>query len=101
MVFSFTRFGTESIREVVGIGEIVEDGHSPSWEKLVRILSAEVDGVVLFDARSEMMLFNQYICVQNQRQFLAALQWVRNLGERNVHVTIHGADTRASLWPKK
>lgn len=85
---------------MVGIREIVEDGQSPSWEKLARILSAEVDGVVLFDEQKDMMLFNQYICVQNQRQFSAALQWMRNIGERNIHVTIHEAKTKAVLWPK-
>lgn len=101
MVFNFSRFGAASIREVVGIREIADDGQSPSWEKLVHILSTEVDGVVLFDKQADMMLFGQYICVQNQRQFLAALQWVRNLGERNIHVTIHGAETKAALWPNK
>lgn len=82
--------------------EIIEDGRGPSWEKLVRILGTKVDGVTVFDEQNDMILFNQYICVQNERQFSAALQWVSNLGERNVHVTIHEAseESRAKLWPK-
>lgn len=58
--------------------------------------------MALFNEQTDMMLFNQYICVQNQRQFSAALQWMSNLRERNLHVTIHeaNAENRAVLWPK-
>lgn len=82
--------------------EIVEDGCAPSWAKLVQILSTNVGDVALFNAQTDMMLFNQHICVQNQRQFSAALQWMSNLKERNLHVTIHesNAGNMAVLWPK-
>lgn len=100
IVFSFYRATTPIIREIVGIGEIIEEGRGPSWEKLTHILSAKVDGVTIFDEQSDMLLFRGYISVQNERQFLAALQWTRNTGERNIHVSIYKADeeTRAELW---
>lgn len=90
------------MREVVGLRDIVEEGKSPSWEKLVQILSATPG---LFDEESDMMLFDRRICVRNRRQFLAALQWVTNGEEcsRNINVPIYDAerDLTTVLWPKR
>lgn len=100
IVFSFYHATNPAIREVVGIREIIKDGQGPSWEKLVHVLSAKVDGITIFDEQSDMLLFSRFIGVRNERQFLAALQWTRNTGERNIHVSIYKADeeTRAELW---
>lgn len=86
--------------------DIIEDGKGPSWKRLVEILSAKKsDGMSVFDEGNDMMLFDQRICVQGERQFLAAIQWVDNVktGSRNVNVPIHeaGEEARAKLWPKK
>lgn len=80
MVFHFIRDDNTDRQDIVSMGEIIDSSTDcPSWMKLVDILKADDNFGLAFQEGYEFLLVNNQIRVGNERQFLACLQYLRNL----------------------
>jgi len=93
MVFHFMRADNATRQDIVSIGDILGPStNCPSWAKLVKILEID-DGLGLgFKEGREFFMVNNRIRVTNGRQFLACLQYLRNLKVLNSEVLFIAAE---------
>lgn len=90
MVFHFMRADDATKQDIVSMGDILGPSTNyPSWAKLVKILETN-DGLGLgFKEGREFFMVNNRIRVTNGRQFLACLQYLRNLKVLNSEVFVY------------
>ena len=87
MVFHFKHQRDETKQDIIVLDSILDDeSHNPSWSKLVDVLNS--DGFGLMSKDSACLIVNGDIRIRNERQFIACLQWLLNLGVRNSEVMI-------------
>ncbi|KAE8441083.1 hypothetical protein EG329_005878 [Mollisiaceae sp. DMI_Dod_QoI] len=93
MVFHFTRLDDASKQDIISITDILDPlTNYPSWAKLIELLKVDDSfGVGLNEDREFLMVENR-IWVRNERQFLACLQYMRNLSVFNVGVVVCTVD---------
>jgi hypothetical protein len=91
MVFHFMRDGDANRQDIVSMGEILDISTKyPSWTKLVEILKADDNSGLAFREGHEFLMVNNQIRVGNERQFLACLQYLRNLKVLNSQALVCG-----------
>jgi len=89
MVFHFRRDDDANRQDIVSMGEILNISTSyPSWTKLVEILKADDDFGLAFKEGRDFLMVNNQIRVGNERQFIACLQYLRNLKLLNSQVLV-------------
>ena len=88
MVFHFIR-ADNARQDIVSIADILDPSNqSPSWIKLVEILKTVGDFGLAFKEGHGFLMVNNRIRVSNERQFLACLQYLRNLKVLNSEVLV-------------
>ncbi|KAH8594334.1 hypothetical protein B0O99DRAFT_574074 [Bisporella sp. PMI_857] len=98
MVFHFQRLSDSSRQDIISVGDIFDySTNSPSWTRLVKLLSVKDNLGLAFKEGNEFLLVNDLIRVADQRQFLACFQYLMNLAILNVEVLICSTDEIACL----
>jgi hypothetical protein len=93
MVFHVMRSDDLSKQDIISIGDIIDSFTGrPSWAKLVKFLKADDGFGIAFQEGHDCLIINNRICVINERQFLACLQYLRNSGALNVEAFVHELD---------
>jgi nucleic acid/nucleotide deaminase of polymorphic system toxin len=95
MVFHITRADDPSKQDIVCMNTIISPvTNRPSWANLVGILEQDGDFEVGFKEGHEFIVFNGNIRVANERQFLAAVQYLHNLKIWSSEALVDSFDNR-------
>ncbi|KAH6698178.1 hypothetical protein BKA61DRAFT_497520 [Leptodontidium sp. MPI-SDFR-AT-0119] len=93
MVFHFRHFCDENRQDIIAIRSVLDPHtHSPSWSKLIELLTSD-DSLGFVFRESDVMLVNNHVRVRNERQFAACLQYLQNMSVLNSEVLICDGDS--------
>ncbi|KFY98359.1 hypothetical protein V500_01724 [Pseudogymnoascus sp. VKM F-4518 (FW-2643)] len=94
IVILFTRAGDATRQEIIRMSDIAgQSAEFPSWAKLVDILNAGGKFGLGFRDGLEYMVIDGLINMHNERQFLACLQYLRNINKLNAEAVVYSAET--------
>lgn len=94
MVFHVMRIGDIERQDIIALGDVFDThSRSPSWVKLLERLKDECG--VAFKEAEEFLMVNDRIRVVNQRQFLACIQYLRNVMAWNSDVLVYSYNSRS------
>ena len=94
IVIIFTRAGDTTRQEIIRMSDIAgRSTEFPSWDKLVDILNADGKFGLGFRDGLEFMVIDGLINMHNERQFLACLQYLRNISKLNAEAVVYSAET--------
>ncbi|CZR51798.1 uncharacterized protein PAC_01675 [Phialocephala subalpina] len=102
VVFHFTRLGDASKQDIICISDTLDHSTKcPSWTKLIELLKVDDGFGIGFKEGREFLMVGNRIRVRNERQFLACLQYMRNVNVLNQEVVVCAVNEAAhSTLPK-
>lgn len=98
MVFHFMRLDDARKQDIVCISDILDRStNGPSWVKLIELLKIDDGFGIGFNEDREFLMVENRVRVGNERQFLACLQYLRNLNVFNAEIVVWTVDEATHL----
>jgi OTT_1508-like deaminase len=94
MVFHVMRANDIKQQDIIALGNVMDvHSRSPSWSMLLEVLKDDCG--IGFKEAEEYLMFNDRIKVVNERQFLACVQYLRNVMTWNSDVFVYNYNLSA------
>ncbi len=90
MIFHFIRTDDVNKQDIISMRDIFDSStNCSSWVKLLEILKTDHDLRMTFKESQEVLMINNQIRVNNERQFLACLQYLHNSNISNSKTLVY------------